>query len=239
MKPSTTPFQEQRPVFPFANSGGDAASAYREALDHWDTLPYDGLERDEFEHLMSGPIEDTESCSQTVDAVLSLVTRRLQYEESRAPQSGPLVFISYAHEDAGWLLKVRGALRPLERVAILSVWDDRSIRAGESFALTIEGAIANARVALLLVSDAFLDSDFIRDTELPRLLARHQEGGIRVFWVPIEGNRWKYSPLADLAAAHDVERPLASLSAAAQQDELVKLRTLVAEALRAETPAKP
>jgi hypothetical protein len=224
--------QEQRPVFPFAASGGDAAGAYREALEHWDTLPYDGLERNEFERVLSGPIDDHRSCYDTVEAVLSLVSRRLQHEESRALRSGPRVFVSYAHEDASWLLKVRGALRPLERVATLSVWDDRSIRPGEDFGSMIDGAIANARVAVLLVSDAFLQSDFIRDIELPRLLSLHQQRRIRILWLPFSGSRWKDSPIAGIAAAHHVDQPLASLSEAAQQDELVRLRTLVAEALR-------
>jgi hypothetical protein len=163
--------------------------------------------------------------------ILRLLDRRFAYEAADAPRIRA-VFVSYAHEDRYWLTKLRSVLRPLEHTVELSVWDDQSMRPGASFEREIADAIAAARVAIILVSDAFLRSAFIRDKELPWLLARHDAGAITIFWLPVEGEAWRNSPLAQvLVATEKVEVPLTSLPSAMQQDALVKVRNQVAKVL--------
>ena len=96
------------------------------------------------------------------------------------------VFISYSHEDDAWckaLAKHLGALR--DRI---EVWiDEKQIRLGTAWEPEIANALQQADLAILLVSSAFFDSDFIHQTELPKLLARRDQG-LRVIAVRIRSS---------------------------------------------------
>ena len=88
------------------------------------------------------------------------------------------VFISYSREDADWLARVTGHLGVLEAEDRLEVWEDTRIRLGADWLPEIERAIAGCDVAILLISMAFLNSSFIRQTEVPALLQRRASAGL-------------------------------------------------------------
>ena len=94
-----------------------------------------------------------------------------------SPPARDRIFVSYSHQDAAWLKRFQIMLQPAHRVRPLELWSDREIEAGEDWKSKIDKAIETARVALLLVSDDFLASEFIFSEELPRILKRHQSGG--------------------------------------------------------------
>ncbi|MDI9585931.1 MAG: TIR domain-containing protein [Acidobacteriota bacterium] len=102
------------------------------------------------------------------------------------------VFVSYSHDDAQWF--EAGALIPwlqesLKRDAI-ELWYDWDIEAGEEFRQRIEAEIDASDVALLLLSEAFLSSDFIGKVELPRILDRVASGLMSVIPLLLEPCEW-------------------------------------------------
>ena len=127
------------------------------------------------------------------------------------------IFVSYSHKDQAWLDRFRTMLQPAQRATGLELWSDKRIEAGASWKDEITTAIDTARVALLLVSDDFLASDFIFDEELPRILQQHQSRGLLIRWVPLSAALVERTPLAKFQAAAgcDPAHPLDQLDEAA------------------------
>jgi hypothetical protein len=81
-------------------------------------------------------------------------------------------FISYTHADHRLCEEIESHLALSKDHGGADFWADKTIRAGEQWSLEIERAIDQAEIFLLLVSAKFLGSVYIRDVELPRILAR-------------------------------------------------------------------
>jgi hypothetical protein len=77
------------------------------------------------------------------------------------------VFISYSHLDKEWLGVLKRHFKPLEDK--IDFWDDSKIKPGQKWKEEIASAMGRAKVALLLLSADFFNSDFITSKELPRL----------------------------------------------------------------------
>jgi hypothetical protein len=82
------------------------------------------------------------------------------------------IFISYSHQDAGYLEEnsLLGFLKGLEKENI-EFWTDRSIRPGELWDEVIKIQINVSHIALVLVSQGFLDSDYCQNIEIKHFLA--------------------------------------------------------------------
>ena len=87
------------------------------------------------------------------------------------------VFVSYASYDnqsenteERWLDRLLQFLKPLNLDNSISTWADTELKVGEAWKVEINKAIEKARVAILLVSPAFLASEFINKIELPKIL---------------------------------------------------------------------
>jgi hypothetical protein len=130
------------------------------------------------------------------------------------------VFVSYSHSDAKWLDRLKIILKPA--LGSETIWDDSLIKAGMKWSAEIEHAIASARVAVLLVTPAFLSSSFITEQELPRILDR-QNQGLTIFWIAVEPSLVKRTPLWAYQAANDPSRPLSTLKRAEQDRVLVEI----------------
>ncbi|MBW8874303.1 MAG: toll/interleukin-1 receptor domain-containing protein [Acidobacteria bacterium] len=93
---------------------------------------------------------------------------------------GPKVFVSYSHRDEKALEQLQRFLRPLERDGLLTAWADTRLETGDDWKKEIDQALAEATVALLLISQDFLNSRFITEEEVPRVLAREASGKMTV-----------------------------------------------------------
>lgn len=93
---------------------------------------------------------------------------------------GPKVFVSYSHKNKKALEQLQRFLRPLERDGLIIAWADIGLEGGGDWRKKIEQALAEATIAVLLVSQDFLDSEFITREEVPRILEREAAGHITV-----------------------------------------------------------
>lgn len=141
------------------------------------------------------------------------------------------VFISYCHKNKEWLERLQTMIKPLIRKQGLTVWDDTKINAGSTWRDEIAQGLAAAKVALLLVSPEFLASDFIAEKELPPLLNAAKNDGLTVLWVYLSPCLYQDSEIEPYQAAHDISRPLDSLSVSEQNVHLVRICQEVKKAM--------
>lgn len=119
------------------------------------------------------------------------------------------VFISYAHKDELFKNELVIMLAGLQRQGIIDAWQDCRIEEGDEWYESIQDAMNECDLALLLVSNHFLASCFIQDEELPRLLQRRTEQGLRVVPIIVRPCLWQYEPvLSDLQALPKNARPV-------------------------------
>jgi len=142
------------------------------------------------------------------------------------------VFISYCHADKEWLTKLKMFLRPMEDQGLLQVWDDTEIRPGARWADEIKAALDGARIAVFLVTQNFLNSDFIRERELPSLLKNAQDRGCLIFWVAVSASTVDDSEIGRFQAANDPQQPLDCLSAAEQNRVLKQIYDRMKDAVQ-------
>lgn len=90
------------------------------------------------------------------------------------------VFISYARQDRDkWLHTVKKFLKPLENDGLI-IWTDEKIRAGTDGKKDIEYQLRSVKVGVLIITQNFLNSDFVDKYELPPLLKASNEGMILI-----------------------------------------------------------
>jgi MoaA/NifB/PqqE/SkfB family radical SAM enzyme len=134
------------------------------------------------------------------------------------------IFVSYSHKDKEWLERLNVHLRPLTREGRLDVWNDTQIIPGTEWRLAIQDAIANAKIAILLVSADFLASDFISENELPPLLQNAQEDGAHILSLIISPCRFHETrTISKYQAINPPSIPLLDQSRSDQERMFVKL----------------
>jgi serine/threonine protein kinase len=144
------------------------------------------------------------------------------------------IFVSYSHQDASWcdlLLKILGTgiwAKTFE------MWSDQKVKPGTDWEQKITAAIASSRVALLLVSNDFLASNFIINKELKSILRRNalsrpgQPEGLSIWWIAldrIDEEVLQRAELEKFQAALNPRRPLAEMNERERADAIRELGT--------------
>lgn len=133
------------------------------------------------------------------------------------------VFVSYSHDDARWLTELKKFLKPLEEQGLLDTWDDKKILTGADWQCEIDKALQAANLAIFLVSQSFLSSDFIAHAELPPLLAKAESNGITIMWIAVSASTVRDSVLKTYQAANDPDNPLDALPKPQRNKVLVEI----------------
>jgi hypothetical protein len=117
-----------------------------------------------------------------------------------APNDVVRVFVSYAREDKRWLdPEYRFNLVPFLvdslRRQNVEFWIDRKLVIADEYRQLIETEIDRADIALLIVSQYFVNSSFIEAVEMPRIEERARRGEMLVAPVLVEPCAWQEYPL--------------------------------------------
>jgi formylglycine-generating enzyme required for sulfatase activity len=118
------------------------------------------------------------------------------------------VFVSYSSSDDAHRQQLDRFLKPFVRAGIVEIWHDRKIEPGQEWGTAIAQELQSADVIVLLVSSAFLASDYCYEKEMTRALERHDRGEARVIPVILATCSWESSPFAKLQVLPDRAKPL-------------------------------
>lgn len=167
-----------------------------------------------------------------------------QWEQTLAGKNGEhvtspfKVFISYSHKDEEFKEELLTMLAGLRRQGVIDAWQDRQIEAGDEWNKSIEDAMNECDLALLLVSPEYLASRFIQDEEQPKLLQRHQEMQLRVIPIIVRPCKWQSEPvLKDLQALPEDGKAVIKFSKAtgARDQVWADIATVIEERAKAKT----
>lgn len=143
--------------------------------------------------------------------------------DSKSPQVRDRVFISYSRKDKKWLDRLQTALKPLTREAKIKVWADTQIGAGNKLREEISKALAAAKIAVLLVTQNFLASEFIASNELPPLLEAAKKDDLIILLIHVSSSMYKVTEIEQYQAVNDPAKPLDGLSSSKQNKELARI----------------
>ena len=123
------------------------------------------------------------------------------------------VFISYSHLDSGFKDELMNMLTGLESQKIIKVWHDREIEEGDDWYDAILSAMRTCQMAILLVSQSFLNSEFIQREEVPILLKQRREQGMRVVPIIVRPCLWRDDPvLSSIQVLPKAGKPIVKFS---------------------------
>ncbi len=172
----------------FTGTERQPARAFEQMLQSWGEIDVQFVQH---RHYLEIPDDDERELWEVlkVPAPAAVPAAPPAHEEPAAVAQGApshSIFVSYAHADNEVFQRVRVHLEGLVHSVGVDVWTDKRIEAGEVWHQEIDGALATATCAVLLVSADFLASRFVRESELPQLLAAAESDRFKVFWMKVE-----------------------------------------------------
>jgi hypothetical protein len=168
------------------------------------------------------------------------------------PPNTRAVFVSYAHADnerrnpkERWLDRFIEFLEPLVRQEDFTLCSDQDIKIGQNWHQHIQAHLSGAKAVVLLISPAFLASDYITNSELPVILKNAADQGVRIFPILISPSvykraKYKYPDpkigphqftLASIQASNPPSETLIEMTEGAQNRVLEKIADQLADLL--------
>ncbi|HAA10284.1 MAG TPA: hypothetical protein DCE41_00780 [Cytophagales bacterium] len=149
------------------------------------------------------------------------------------------IFVSYSHRpmDSACLERVRVHLAPLAKDG-LDLWDDSKIKVGEDWNTSIQNALNDADAAILLISADFLASDYITNSELPKLLKNAKKNGVLIVPVIIKPCGFADDEdLSEFQALNSPDEPILGMGEIEQEEYWNKLRQVILEYMEEQPPS--
>lgn len=155
------------------------------------------------------------------EPVLAPGGRVLRPRERAAPRGMLSVFISYAHEDALWMERVRTGLTVQQNLGMVHMYSDVLIESGQRWEEEIRYRLDTCDIAILIVSDNFCRSAFVKEKELPWLLDRNNPP-VTILALRTSG-KMILEPLKAIKFVHDMNHCLDDLTPIEQENALKEL----------------
>jgi len=102
------------------------------------------------------------------------------------------VFVSYSHQDQKYLANdsLLGYLKGLEREGF-EFWHDQNILAGEIWNEEIRRQMALADIVLVLISQAFLNSQYCQESEIASFIIERKKRGLVIVPIILSACNWE------------------------------------------------
>src|SRR6266852_4167726 len=124
------------------------------------------------------------------------------------------VFLSYAHRDKALLDRLLEQLALLKRQKLIGIWHDSEISAGTDWQQAITLHLNTAQLILLLISPAFMASEYCYSQEMTRAVERHDAPFGKLQALPPDGKpvtSWSNRDAAFLAIAQGIRASVEEL----------------------------
>ncbi|HYU75142.1 MAG TPA: toll/interleukin-1 receptor domain-containing protein [Ktedonobacteraceae bacterium] len=116
-----------------------------------------------------------------------------QIQNSKVPIR---IFYSYAHEDKRYQQRIKQQLGLLKNQGLITQFSDQDILPGQEWKNEVNKKLEDADIILLLVSPAFLDSEYCYTEEMMHAFQRNEAKEARIIPIIIRPCEWKQSPLS-------------------------------------------
>lgn len=120
------------------------------------------------------------------------------------------VFVSYSQKDEALKEEFDDAVVMLRRNNLIESWSDKDITADQEKDAEVQKHLNTANIIILLVSNSFLASNDLYETEMTRAMERHETGTARIVPIILRQCEWRDTPFGKLLGLPRNGKPIAS-----------------------------
>ncbi len=133
------------------------------------------------------------------------------------------IFIAYCFAEKRWRDRLLAALEPAAGKDRFIIWDESMFRVNPAWKTELTTALAMSKVGVMIVSDLFLESDFMSVARLPGRLERERKSGLEVCWVLARQCLFEQAGLKEADAGNHINAALDGLGSARRDAEVAEI----------------